>query len=110
MNIFPGVVAPNLRYARTRVITNAICQQYYGSAAVTSNSLCTLGWDFNAQGPCANDNGGPLYLAEPTGNTLIGIHSFISSSGCNVGHPAGYVRISSYTQWISQQAGIATRP
>lgn len=108
--MFLGAFSPNLRYTRTRVMANTQCQQYYGSAAVTSNTLCTLGFDFNEQGPCANDNGGPLHLVESTGNTLIGIHSFISSSGCNVGHPAGYVRISSYTQWISQQAGIATRP
>ncbi len=91
-------------------MTNANCQLYYGSAAVTNNTLCTLGFDFNEQGPCANDNGGPLHIVESNGNTLIGIHSFISSSGCNYGHPAGYVRISSFTQWISQQAGIATRP
>ncbi|XP_037049784.1 collagenase-like [Bradysia coprophila] len=100
----------NLRYARTRVMTNANCQLYYGSAAVTNSTLCTLGYDINAQGPCANDNGGPLHIVESNGNTLIGIHSFFSSSGCNAGHPAGYARISSYTQWISQQAGIATRP
>jgi len=103
-------ISPTLRFARTRILTNLQCQQYYGTIAVTNNTLCTFGWDFNEQGPCANDNGGPLYLAESNGNTLIGIHSFISSSGCNAGHPAGYVRISAYTQWISQQVGIATRP
>lgn len=109
-NVLLGAVSANLRYARTTVMTNANCQLYYGSAVITNNTLCTLGYDLNAQGPCANDNGGPLHIAESTGNTLIGIHSFFSSSGCNVGHPAGYVRISTFTQWISQQAGIATRP
>lgn len=108
--ILLGNVSPNLRYARTRVLTNAVCQSYYGSAAVTNNTLCTFGYDTNAQGPCSNDNGGPLNIVESNINTLIGIHSFYSSSGCAAGHPAGYVRISSYIQWISQQAGIATRP
>lgn len=105
-----GSYSPNLRHARTRVMSNANCQTYYGSAAVTNGTLCTLGYEINAQGPCVNDNGGPLYLDESTGKTLIGIHSFISSSGCGAGHPSGYVRVSYYTQWISQQAGIATRP
>ena len=98
-----------LRYARTRVIAQNICVQYFGNAVVSANTICTLGQDFNAQGACANDNGGPLVLSETTGPTLIGIVSFISNSGCNAGHPIGYVRVSSYLAWLSQVAGIPLR-
>lgn len=98
-----------LRYARSRVIAQNECVQFYGSIIVNANTLCTLGQDFNAQGPCPNDNGGPLVLAEPTGNTLIAIQSFISNAGCNAGHPAGYVRLGGFIQWISTNAGIPVR-
>lgn len=104
-----GAVSQRLRYARTRVIAQSTCASFYNNAVVTANVICTLGQDFNAQGPCANDNGGPLYITEASGNTLIGIQSFISSAGCTAGHPAGFVRVSSYITWISQQAGIPVR-
>lgn len=99
-----------LRFARTRIIANTQCAQFYGNAIVHNGALCTLGFDFNAQGPCGNDNGGPLVIRENSGNTLVGIASFLSNGGCGAGHPAGYVRISMLTQWISQQAGIPARP
>lgn len=99
-----------LRYARTRIIANTQCAQFYGNAVVHNGALCTLGFDFNAQGPCSNDNGGPLAIREGNIYTLVGVASFLSNGGCGAGHPAGYVRISMLTQWISQQAGISTRP
>lgn len=104
-----SAVSEDLRYARSRVIDPVQCVQFYGNTIVTANVLCTLGQDFNAQGPCANDNGGPLVLTEATGYTLIGIQSFISNSGCSAGHPAGFSRISAYITWISNTAGIAIR-
>lgn len=99
-----------LRYARTRIIANAQCAQFYGNGIVRSTSMCTLGYELNAQGPCANDNGGPLFIRENTGNTLVGIASFLSNAGCAAGHPSGYVRISTIMQWISAQSGIPMRP
>ena len=98
-----------LRYARTRVIDQYTCVQYFGNTVVTNNTICTVGQDFNAQGACANDNGGPLVVYETTGPTLLGIVSFISNSGCSAGHPVGYVRVSAYLTWLSQVAGIVIR-
>lgn len=72
--------------------------------------MCTFGSEFNIQGPCANDNGGPLVIAEAGINTLVGTVSFISSAGCGAGHPAGYTRAASVTAWVSQQTGIPLRP
>jgi len=104
-----SAISNELRFAPSRVIDAAQCISFYGNAVVTANVLCTLGQNFNAQGPCANDNGGPLVIAEPTGSTLLGIQSFISNSGCNAGHPAGFTRISAFITWISQNAGIPIR-
>lgn len=98
-----------LRFARTRIISQNECAGIFGSATANVNTLCTYGADFNQQGPCANDNGGPLVLQENNGQTLIGVQSFISGQGCNAAHPAGYVRIGPFIQWIAQNAGIATR-
>lgn len=104
-----SVVSERLRYTRVRVIEPSTCAAIFGNAVINANVTCTLGQNFNAQGPCANDNGGPLYITEAGGNTLIGIQSFIASAGCNAGYPAGFVRLGAYITWISQQAGIPVR-
>lgn len=105
-----GPPSPQLRFARTRIITQNECANFFGSNIANVNTLCTFGEQFNQPtGPCSNDVGGPLALQENTGWTLIGIQSFISTSGCNANHPAGYVRLGPHIQWISQIAGIPTR-
>lgn len=53
--------------------------------------------------------GGPLVLNEGDFWTQIGIVSFVSNKGCSSGHPAGYVRITSFLNWISIHTGIPLR-
>jgi len=36
----------------------------------------------------------------------VGVVSFGSSAGCEVGYPAGFTRTESYLDWISQETGI----
>lgn len=97
-----------LQYANVHVIELEQCAQIYGRDVANVNVLCTMGSYFH-QGPCANDNGGPLVIEEPTGSTLVGIQSFIHNSGCNAALPAGYVRLAPHVLWISNQAGVLPR-
>jgi secreted trypsin-like serine protease len=36
----------------------------------------------------------------------VGIVSFVARAGCAEGFPAGFTRVSSYTQWISDTTGL----
>lgn len=98
-----------LRFVQLRVIPLNTCAQHYGTAVANANVLCTVGNEFDAQGPCELDFGGPLVLREANGQTLIGVQSFVSSQGCVVGQPAGFVRVGSVLPWINQNAGLTPR-
>lgn len=69
-----------------------------------------MGLEFEVQGACANDNGGPLVIYEANFiPTIIGTQSFLAQAGCISGQPVGYVRLGPFVQWISQNAGIPIR-
>jgi secreted trypsin-like serine protease len=53
------------------------------------------------------DEGGPLVIRDGDGlYTEVGIVSFGSSSGCTLGYPVGFTRVTSYLTWISVNTGI----
>ncbi|GBP43791.1 Collagenase [Eumeta japonica] len=82
-----------LSHVSLQVITNAVCQQTFGSSIIAS-TLCTSG--AGGRSTCGGDSGGPLAV----GNTLIGITSFGSAQGCQRGFPAGFARVTSFAAWI----------
>ncbi|XP_050672974.1 collagenase-like isoform X2 [Leptidea sinapis] len=91
-----------LRQVNLQVITNAACRNYYGWNIVLDSTLCTDGG--RGTGICGGDSGGPLVLnIIGFGNTLIGISSFGSIRGCQVGAPSGFVRVALVNSWIRQQ-------
>lgn len=53
--------------------------------------------------------GGPLVIDEGGIWTQIGIVSFVSNRGCSSGDPSGYVRTTSFLNWISIHTGIPIR-
>ncbi|XP_063698812.1 serine protease 3-like [Culicoides brevitarsis] len=101
-----------LMYVNVRVIGNSECSAYYGTEIVKGFTLCSRGWDHNRQQTCQGDSGGPLVTFDETigDNIIIGVVSFVSSNGCEAGDPAGYVRVSSYLDWIHKNTGIQIRP
>lgn len=103
-------ISNRLMYNSLRVIGNSECSAIYGSDVIRAGTLCARGWESNAQNICQGDSGGPLVLADGAEQTLIGVVSFVSSRGCSVGDPGGYARVTSYLDWISQNAGIQIRP
>ncbi|KAJ8976738.1 hypothetical protein NQ317_004289 [Molorchus minor] len=46
--------------------------------------------------------GGPLVVNE----VQVGVASFVSARGCESGLPTGYARVSSFRNWIADNAGI----
>jgi secreted trypsin-like serine protease len=52
------------------------------------------------------DSGGALVIENGNSYLQIGVVSFVSSLGCASGYPSGYVRVTSYLGWISDNTGI----
>ena len=54
------------------------------------------------------DSGGALALQESDGiNTQVGIVSFGAAAGCELGHPAAFIRVTSYHKWITSNTGVS---
>ncbi|XP_061719025.1 brachyurin-like isoform X1 [Cydia pomonella] len=86
-----------LSHVQVQVITNAVCQQTYGTSTVQASTLCVA--TTGGRGTCGGDSGGPL-VAD---NQLIGITSFGHISGCERGVPAGFARVTAFYDWLSSQ-------
>ncbi|XP_034477824.1 serine protease 1-like [Drosophila innubila] len=96
-------ISGTLQYGRLQVIDNQSCSATFGSAFVTGNIVCV---DTSAgTSTCGGDSGGPL--VETNEQLLIGVSSFVSSAGCQSGAPAGFVRITSYLDWVKTNTGIS---
>lgn len=105
-------VSDRLMYVNVRVIGNSECAAMYGTDIVRTFTLCSRGWDSNKQSTCQGDSGGPLvtYDNDLNENIIIGVVSFVSNRGCEAEDPAGFVRVTSYLDWIRQNTGIQIRP
>ncbi|XP_065360329.1 serine protease 1-like [Calliphora vicina] len=95
-----GIVS-TLKYAYLLVIANDVCAQTYGNQVITDNTLCVATTDGTST--CQGDSGGPLALD----SKLIGVTSFVSLAGCQSGLPSGFVRVTSYLDWIKFYTDIS---
>ncbi|GBP43783.1 Collagenase [Eumeta japonica] len=86
-----------LSHVQLQVITNAVCQQVFGSSIIAS-TLCTSG--AGGRSTCGGDSGGPLAISSGGQNVLIGVVSFGAERGCQLGFPAGFARVTSFLSWI----------
>ncbi|XP_069688317.1 transmembrane protease serine 9-like [Periplaneta americana] len=99
-----GITA-QLQYVDLTVITNQECNSVYG--IITSGMLCVS--TPGGRSTCSGDSGGPLIHSQNGGYVQIGVVSFVASSGCESGLPAGFTRVTSYLDWIQSNTGIATK-
>ncbi|KAK9686164.1 Trypsin [Popillia japonica] len=89
----------NLQHLNTQTLTHTACYNIWGNA-VHESQICTL--TYSGQGSCTGDSGGPLI--QTSNNAQLGIVSFGHASGCAVGWPDVYVRVSYYINWIIDAA------
>ncbi|XP_049772187.1 brachyurin-like [Schistocerca cancellata] len=98
-------VSAQLMYVRVGVLSNAVCQLYYGGS-VLSSTLCTS--DASTKGTCGGDSGGPVVRTNEDGSfVLLGVVSYGSIYGCERNYPSGHARVTSFLDWISEKTGIA---
>ncbi|GJQ88731.1 hypothetical protein Trydic_g12433 [Trypoxylus dichotomus] len=91
--LFSGSVSSALQYITLETISNAECEQSWGSR-VGSDKLCTRNVD--GRGTCGRDMGGPLVFY----GLQIGIIGG-SDEECTGGAPNVHTRIAPYINWIT---------
>ncbi|XP_077283122.1 transmembrane protease serine 9-like [Arctopsyche grandis] len=96
-------ISENLREVSVPAISNNLCNVRY-LGIIQSSHICTDG--ANGKGSCNGDSGGPLTTMLNGKKVQIGIVSFGSSQGCEVGYPPVYSRVTSFLFWISAVTGI----
>ncbi|XP_058457025.1 uncharacterized protein LOC131434371 [Malaya genurostris] len=92
-----------LRRVGLPVISNSACGLRF-PGAISESQICV---EAEIGSPCSGDQGGPLTVADPDGNsTLVGIFSYVSIFGCNSGWPAVFTRVTSHLLWIETNANV----
>merc|ERR1712215_393773 len=104
---FTDIIRPELREVTVDTITNIACALEYPTV-VNKNIICISGK--NGKSTCNGDSGGPLHLVQDGVFKQIGITSFGSSLGCEIGMHAGFTRPASFLEWIETNTGIAIEP
>ncbi|XP_034657629.1 serine protease 1 isoform X3 [Drosophila subobscura] len=94
-------VASHLQYADLTVISNKACENTFGTLIVTPRVICV--GTYNGVSTCNGDSGGPL----AADGVQIGVVSFGSSAGCEIGSPAGFTRTTYFLDWIAEKTGIS---
>lgn len=97
-------ISPQLREVTVDTITNLICALEFPTI-INKNILCISGK--GGKSTCNGDSGGPLHLVTDGIFKQIGITSFGSGIGCEVGSHAGFTRTASFLEWIETNTGIA---
>ncbi|XP_048523213.1 transmembrane protease serine 9 [Dendroctonus ponderosae] len=95
-----NAISPVLREVTSWVISNYACRMAY-LGTVQDSHICISG--AHGRGTCQGDSGGPLVI----NGALIGVVSFGSAFGCEVGWPSAMARVTSYLDWISQNQAPA---
>ncbi|CAH0731261.1 unnamed protein product, partial [Brenthis ino] len=90
-----GGSSGQLRHVTLQVISNADCLRVFGPVNIIDSTICTDG--SQRLSTCRGDSGGSLVV----NGQLVGITSFGSIFGCQVGLPAAYARVTSFNAWIS---------
>ncbi|KAI5643312.1 trypsin domain-containing protein [Phthorimaea operculella] len=92
--------ATQVNHVRLQIIDEYDCAVIYSPEFVRSSTLCTNG--FGGVGICTGDSGGPLTIRYQDKDFLMGVSSFVSRDGCEIGLPSAFSRVTSHIPWILQ--------
>lgn len=94
-----------LYYVVTPTMSFEKCMCFYLPGLVSRRKhLCADGT--GGRGGCDGDSGGPLIYSYMSKEYLVGVTSFGSAGGCDIGHPTVYTRVTNYLNWIYKKTGI----
>ncbi|EDW66378.2 brachyurin [Drosophila virilis] len=97
-----------LLYAQVQIIANDKCLTIFGAGVVLDSTICAEGYAGSNMSTCSGDSGGPLivYNSNLGAWIQIGINSFVAEDQCTAGYPSGYVRITSFLDYIAETTGL----
>lgn len=97
-----------LLYAQVQIIANDKCLTIFGAGVVLDSTICAEGYAGSNMSTCSGDSGGPLivYSSNLGAWIQIGINSFVAEDQCTAGYPSGYVRITSFLDYIAETTGL----
>ncbi|KAJ0176068.1 hypothetical protein K1T71_008242 [Dendrolimus kikuchii] len=87
-----------LSHVNVDIITNTVCALSF-PLIIQSSNICISG--ANGRSTCNGDSGGPLVVTRNGVPILVGITSFGSARGCQIGSPAAFARVTSFISWIN---------
>ncbi|MEQ1636470.1 MAG: serine protease [Methylococcales bacterium] len=98
------VYADLLQQAELPIVSNATCQQRWGSkAAIINNQLCA-GFRYGSKDACVGDSGGPLVVFDIASSTWRQAGIVSSGARCNgYGAYGIYARVKNYKSYISDR-------
>ncbi|EDW04339.1 GH23851 [Drosophila grimshawi] len=98
-----------LLFAHVQIIANDRCASIFGSSVVLASTMCAEGAVGSNMSTCSGDSGGPLiaYNSNAGRWIQIGINSFVAEDQCTAGLPSGYVRLTSFLDYISETTGLS---
>lgn len=95
-----------LHFVQLQVLEQPRCICAYLPGLVSNRRhICSSG--LGGRGACSGDSGGPLVYHWHNVSYLIGLTTFGSAMGCELGVPTVYTRITAYLEWITEEAGGA---
>lgn len=95
-------IAPILQWAPLKTISQFECLPKFPFLLFRKSVICARGAD--KESTCRGDSGGPLVSKKDT--SLVGLTSFGSAEGCELGIAQGYTQLQSYLPWIGKTTGI----
>ncbi|KAL9894487.1 venom peptide isomerase heavy chain isoform 2-T3 [Glossina fuscipes fuscipes] len=109
-----GLTGTNMRYISLSIMNNTECairyaqysENFEDSIVITPTEFCSQSRTMNDV--CEGDSGGPFMSINSFNRcTLVGIVAFGPSTNCGQSNlPGVYMRISSYTEWITSNIKI----
>jgi secreted trypsin-like serine protease len=97
----PHSVSDTLMSVTQPIISNKECGKQFG-VTYSDRRICADG--SGGKAICYGDGGAPLTVNRNFRYTVVGISSWKYSEGCQKGYPSGFTRVTSFLDWIAENA------
>lgn len=94
-----------LRFINAPIMSNSVCSRYY-FGKIRSSNIC-IRTKKTHKSTCNGDSGGPLVVHDEQGPFQVGLTSYGSIIGCELGFPGVFTRVTSFLDWIEARTGIS---
>lgn len=93
-------ISPVLNFVDLQIIDNPGCRRVYGEDRVVDHVVCGIGYNHLNQATCGGDSGSALAVHDGSQWVQVGVASFGALDACTRGLPSGFMRVTSFLDWI----------